>query len=41
MKIIHLKIAIKVLRKNTAKITQGIVKSQEKYRDDIFTAHDI
>ncbi len=27
--------------KNIAEIAQGVVKSQEKYRDDILTAHDI
>jgi hypothetical protein len=27
-----------VLHKNTAKIVQGVVKSQEKYRDDVLTA---
>jgi hypothetical protein len=40
-KIAHLKIAVKALRKNTAEIAQGVVKSQEKYRDDVLTAHDI
>uniref|UniRef100_U9TH18 Uncharacterized protein n=1 Tax=Rhizophagus irregularis (strain DAOM 181602 / DAOM 197198 / MUCL 43194) TaxID=747089 RepID=U9TH18_RHIID len=27
--------------KNTVKIAQGIVKSQEKYRDDVLTVYDI